>query len=384
MTAMASLHKDPRGKSPFWYCAFSLPDGRRTFRSTKERDRKKAFDICCEWERASGQGRDGAFTEAQARKVLNVILENTGQSPMQTETICSHFTHWISGKELAKKPRTVERYKIVVEKFIEGLGQKAQRPLSALTVRDMENFRDQSMTSGKAPKTIAIEMKILRAGLNLARRQGMILTNPGEAVELPKIVSNTRDTFTTSQIQLLLASADDEWKTAILCGFYLGARLSDVINLTWENVNLAGGVIIYEQRKTGQTVTCPIHPDLHAHLSRLAGDNPYAPLCPVLQKRSVGGRSGLSQTFANIMRDAGIGQHRVKGKGKKGRTFSKLSFHSLRHSFTSALANAGIAAEVRQKLTGHADATTHQKYTHLELQPLQAAIAALPRLSDSK
>lgn len=28
---MASLHREPRGKSPFFYAAFSLPDGRRAF-----------------------------------------------------------------------------------------------------------------------------------------------------------------------------------------------------------------------------------------------------------------------------------------------------------------------------------------------------------------
>jgi len=152
----------------------------------------------------------------------------------------------------------------------------------------------------------------------------------------------------------------------------------DVINLTWENVDLTGGIITYEQGKTGKPVTTPLHPDLETHLSRLAGDNPRAPLCPALQKRSIGGRSGLSQTFTRIMRDAGIDQQQVKGKGKQDRAFSKVSFHSLRHTFTSALANANVPAEVRQKLTGHADAATHQKYTHLELQPLQAAIATLP------
>ncbi|MDA1273877.1 MAG: hypothetical protein O2960_07475, partial [Verrucomicrobia bacterium] len=35
-------------------------------------------------------------------------------------------------------------------------------------------------------------------------------------------------------------------------------------------------------------------------------------------------------------------------------------------------------AEVRQKLTGHADAAMHQRYTHLELLPLKQAIATLP------
>lgn len=375
---MASLHKDPRGKSPFWYCAFTLPDGRRAFRSTKQSERKLAMSVCLEWEKSAGHGRDGHFTEAQARKVLNSILENTGQAPMQAETIHEFFTNWLNGKELAKKPRTAERYRIVVQKFLASLGQKVSRPLGALTVRDLESFRNQSMDAGKAPNTVGIEIKILRTVLNVARRQGRVTTNPAEAVELPKVISHTRDTFTPEQVKMLLTVADDEWRTAILIGFYLGARLSDVINLTWENVDLTGGVIIYEQSKTGKSVTAPLHPDLKNHLFKLAGDNPRAPLCPVLQKRSVGGRTGLSQTFSNIMREAGIGQQQVKGKGKQGRMFSKLSFHSLRHTFTSTLANANVPAEVRQKLTGHADAATHQKYTHLELQPLQVAIATLP------
>ena len=380
---MASIHKDPRGKSPFWYCAFTLPDGRRTFRSTKVASRKEAQGVCLQWEKAAEQGRDGNLTEAQSRKVLNTILENTGQAPMQSETIHDYFTNWINGKELASKPRTHERYKIIVKKFLASLGQKARRPLGALSVRDLENFRNESMAAGKAPKTITVEIKILRIVLNVARRQGLIPTNPAEAVELPKVVSHTRDVFLPEQVRMLLAGADDEWKTAILCGFYLGARLMDVVNLTWENVDLAGGVITYEQRKTGKPVTAPLHPDLKNHLFKLAGDNPRAPLCPTLQKRSVGGRKGLSETFKLIMRDAGIDQHQVKGKGKQGRAFSKVSFHSLRHTFTSALANAGIAAEVRQKLTGHADAAMHQKYTHLELQPLQDAIAKLPSVFKS-
>ncbi len=61
--------------------------------------------------------------------------------------------------------------------------------------------------------------------------------------------------------------------------------------------------------------------------------------------------------------------------------FSRKSFHSLRHSFASALANAGVAPELRMKLTGHKSLDVHHRYTHHELEPLKAAIGALPRLS---
>ena len=71
---MGSLHKDPRGRSPYWYCAFMLPDGRRTFRSTKKKDRKEAWDLCRAWEKAAESAGRGSLTEVQARKVLNEIL----------------------------------------------------------------------------------------------------------------------------------------------------------------------------------------------------------------------------------------------------------------------------------------------------------------------
>jgi len=60
--------------------------------------------------------------------------------------------------------------------------------------------------------------------------------------------------------------------------------------------------------------------------------------------------------------------------------FSTKSFHGLRHSFASALANSGVPADLRMKLTGHNSAEIHQTYTHLELQVLRGAIESLPRL----
>jgi integrase len=62
----------------------------------------------------------------------------------------------------------------------------------------------------------------------------------------------------------------------------------------------------------------------------------------------------------------------------EGRANTSLSFHSLRHSFNSAMANAGVPQEIRQKLTGQASAEMNTIYTHHELGPLRAAIARIP------
>jgi len=68
-------------------------------------------------------------------------------------------------------------------------------------------------------------------------------------------------------------------------------------------------------------------------------------------------------------------------EGSKGRTVNSLTFHSLRHSFNSAMANAGVSQEVRMKLTGHADTATNAGYTHHELEPLRKAIESIPGIA---
>jgi hypothetical protein len=42
------------------------------------------------------------------------------------------------------------------------------------------------------------------------------------------------------------------------------------------------------------------------------------------------------------------------------------------------MANAGVAPEVRMKLTGHSDKDVHASYTHHELETLRAAVAHIP------
>jgi integrase len=79
------------------------------------------------------------------------------------------------------------------------------------------------------------------------------------------------------------------------------------------------------------------------------------------------------------MAQAGI-EGKITRHTTEGRANSSLSFHSLRHSFNSAMANAGVAEEVRMKLAGHSTREVHTKYTHHELEPLRAAVALIPSL----
>lgn len=85
------------------------------------------------------------------------------------------------------------------------------------------------------------------------------------------------------------------------------------------------------------------------------------------------------------MRWSGIENKVITARaGSKGRTVNAHSFHSLGHSFNSAMANAGVSQEVRMKLTGHSDAATNKGYAHHELEPLRAAIAMIPGIGSKE
>ena len=81
------------------------------------------------------------------------------------------------------------------------------------------------------------------------------------------------------------------------------------------------------------------------------------------------------------MAKALIEKNFIKAEGDEGRLFNKLSFHSLRHTYVSQMANAGIAPDVRKLLSGHSDDRSHAVYTHTQIDTLRAAVTKLPNIS---
>jgi integrase len=226
----------------------------------------------------------------------------------------------------------------------------------------------------------------LRSPFHLAHRKGYIIADPCVGVGLVDDDADIeKDVFTPEQIGALVAEAEGDWKGAILCGFYTGLRLKDVADLKWESIDT--GLTKIElvpaktrRKKRNRKVLLPIHPVFAAWLKKQTRGIGKAPVFPSLVGKSGGGKSGLSMAFKRIMDHAGIQGRILRERNGEGRSQSSLSFHSLRHSFNSALANAGVAQEIRQKLTGHASAAMNEVYTHRELEPLRKAVAQLPRI----
>jgi len=182
-------------------------------------------------------------------------------------------------------------------------------------------------------------------------------------------------------------------------GFFLGAGFvwgwhddwSD--SGKWENVHLDDDLIRFVPEKTSRgkrrnELSVPIHPALKLHLEALkkTAAEGQIHVCPALQGKSVSGRSGLSKAFIeDVMAKAGINNQANSSKVTgKGRAFSSLSFHSLRHSFNSELANKGVSQELRRHLTGHATDKMNDIYSHLDKKLLKTAVNKLPAKKSSE
>jgi integrase len=278
-------------------------------------------------------------------------------------------------KERVRAGKTMDRYRQVIRDFIMSLGSRANLELSHVTPKDVLAYRNSITGTGKTARTANLSVKVVSAAFNAAVRQHIIESNPATALESLPVKAEEKGTFTRTQVSKLVGAADGDWRCAILLGYYTGARLSDVANMRWSAVDWSNKIIRFTASKTAKPVILPLHPQLERELLKSAGIG-NAPMFLTLAGRGTGGKHGLSGRFNAIMEKAGVEGKRTQASG--GRKLSSLSFHSLRHSFNSALANAGVSQEIRQKLTGHASPEMNAIYTHHELEPLRAAIHVIP------
>jgi integrase len=392
---MPSLWK--REKSPYWVCCFTNANGQRLKKSTKvtarpfkgekNKDgspktaadkRTEAWEFCLSIERAERSAKNGTLTEQTAKKIIGEIVERSTGEPIHNASTCEWFDEWLKGKAQTKSAATAERYKQVKQDFLESLGNRARLSLAHISPKDIRTYRDAELAAGKSPKTANLSVKIVSAAFNAAFRQGYITSNPCRALEnLPEETAE-RSAFTPEQIKKLIGAAKGDWKGAILFAYFTGARLRDVANMRWSSIDIKRQILTFTPRKRKKLVTIPLRSELKRQLLKSPGVG-KAFLFPSLAGKRTGGKNGLSGQFSDIMMQAGI-VGKITQHTPDGRKNSSLSFHSLRHSFNSAMANAGVSQEIRMKLTGHVSAEMNKGYTHHELEPLRAAVRAIPSI----
>ena len=378
---MASLHK--RERSPFWYAAFTLPDGCRAFRSTKKRGHRAALETCLEWERAAKLGREGRLSENQARQVVADIFVRANAANLPAGTVKEFLDSWLSRKGLEVAESSLVEYNQAARLFLTHLTDKAAKPIDAITAKDISGYRAH-LAKRVSGATVNKHLKILRGAWKQALREGLLRENVFERVDLVRESRSRRRAFTLDELRRILAVCNGEWRGMVMFGLYTGQRLGDLAGLTWDNLDTVSGELRLVTHKTDRSMPIPLARPLLAFVETLpAGDKPGAPLFPeIAATLKVSGTGTLSRQFSEILASAGLvahKKHESEGKGRDGRRSSGgLSFHCLRHTATSLLKNAGVSDVVAREIIGHESEAVSRAYTHIETSTLRKALNAMP------
>jgi integrase len=381
---MASIHKHSSKRSPFWFAKFSGADGRPCVKTTKQRDRKKAIEVAMKFEKIACQAKAGLLTESQARKVVAELYEVGSGQPLELATAKEFFEQWRNVVKNKNAGGTFLRYDRTIETFIAGLGPKANLDLRHINARDILAFREREVKKGLSNKTSNLAVNTIRIALNVAKRQQLIPHNPVDGVEPLPADGEARHCFTDNQILKLLTMPDKEWRGMVLIGYYVGPRISVCAKMTRGQFDTDSLWIKYTPNKlrrgsSPQEIICPMHPEVKKYILSLPKTwKKDHPIFPSLSSRTTSGKTGLSETFQDLMIQAGIDVPKGREKEGSGRQFRMLGFHSLRHTFNSNLANAGVSQEIRKRLVGHKSDDVNDTYTHLSKQALTDAMAKLP------
>lgn len=246
---------------------------------------------------------------------------------------------------------------------------------------------------GHAASTYNNRLCALREIFRIVLRREQITTTPFDGIPLRHDDSHTRRELTLDEIRHLLSIADAVERRAheahsqlyllFSIGIYTGLRLGDCAMLRWRTIDLARGIFQVVPSKTkrylhNRPVTIPVHPALMALLKAIPEGTRNEFVIPRVAACYRESRSTLSGQLKRIFDAAGI-ETSVRIEGRRWKA-PEATFHSLRHTFVSMSANAGVPLHVVQSIVGHTNVAMTRHYYHESEGALRAAIAAIPTI----
>lgn len=274
--------------------------------------------------------------------------------------------------------RTLANYETQWRRLAEWLAENGVTELRETTAELAKRFCAEKLAP-LSPASYNMNLTFFRHVFKVLAPAAKTETNPWELLPKKKKREHSRRELTPAELSKILNGTTGEMKTLFMIGVYTGLRLGDAANLKWESADLEKDMISLVPRKTrnssGRRVFVPIHPALKAHLESLHGERRglLTPGIAALYARNKG--TPLSKAIQKVFKDFGI-ETQAKDPDHKNKSV-EVGFHSLRHSFVSMCANAGVPLVLVQSLVGHSNPATSEHYFHSDIGALKKAIQTL-------
>jgi integrase len=321
--------------------------------------------------------------EARRQRELLQSIAGVGELPVSPRlTFAEAAARWLADFEAKaaageRRDRTLDLYRSQLHRHL--LPRLGARRLTLITTDDVVTVMHGLQADGLSPWTVKRILGALSCVFTFALRRGYISTHPFHRLEhdeRPHPLRSDQRVLTQSELARLLAACLHRYRPLLVTGAYTGMRLSEVLGLSWEDVDFAAGVIhVRHQLARGRRGVPPrrIPPKTRASVREI----PLLPqLAAVLRqhKRGSGFTSPSDYVFATgngtpflhhnvskrVLRRAAVDA----GLDVDGR---RVRFHDLRHTFASHLI-IDIRLDVVQvsRILGHARTSmTLDTYTHL-------------------
>jgi integrase len=339
-------------------------------------------------------GKHGRFTpdeaRSEAKKMLGLIEAGSDlladkrtarKAPLLREVADDFLTLHVRAK---RKSRTYDEYaRIVNQRILPAIGSMRMRDIKRLDIARLHGNISQT-----APISANRALAVFSAIWSWASRRDILSDADNPAKGLERNREQGKERFLTSEElgrlgdTLRLAETDglpwdvneahpnakhfakQERRRTIIDPFALaairlllltGARLSEILNAEWSQIDLERGILFLADSKTGRK---PIY--LSAAAQVVLNQMPKIENNPFLIAGSKQGqrRTDLKKPWAAIRRAAHLEGVRI---------------HDLRHTFASFGAGAALGLPIIGKLLGHSQPSTTARYAHLDADPLRRA-----------
>ncbi len=299
------------------------------------------------------------------------------------------------------RPATVSEknsYNATFNQFIKFINNN-EATLDDITALDVDLFADDLRKSNIAVDTHNRKIRHLRKIFEVLKEyyEHENLFNSKNILRKPREERDQgvrRLSFEDEHIEEIKRVLDDEIfvvinkaeiKVVYYLGMYTGQRMKDCVLLRWNKVDFKNRLIYVQQFKTGKEVVIPMTRELFDVLTaaKVWQENTHSYVCPNVAKRynkidASGkniGNNLVNKDVLRVIKWIGLEPSiEVPGRKKKVTVYG---FHSLRHTFVSNCAEAGVPKAVVVSIIGADSEIIDKHYTHVGAAAQLKAIEAI-------
>ena len=270
-------------------------------------------------------------------------------------------------EEKKASPNTLSSYLRDVRQYLGWLGEAGLSPAQAVHA-DVEAYTRSMTAHGKSAATVTRCQASLKSFYSWLMEIGQVSENPARGLTQAKVERKLPHILTSREVELFLEQPDPSDakgcrdKAMLELLYATGIRVSELIGLDLENLNLSAGFIRCASR--GKERIIPLYQTavraLQNYLDRVRPQMVEHPDEKALFVNMSGERMSR-QGFWKI----------IKHYQEKAGIQKDITPHTLRHSFAAHLLENGADLHSIQEMLGHADISSTQIYTQLVSQKLK-------------